>query len=131
MFSRRRRNQPRRSCSAAAPDAASSGPRAPSAVMNRSSQSRATGMRDDSSVSRSSSVEMEVRVERADQPAGQALLDALEDAARNLGYERIRLDTGVHQPEGLALYRSAAYAEIPRYNDNAYAGYWFEKELGG
>src|SRR5213082_234403 len=82
MFSRRRRNQPRRSCSASSPDAASSGPRAPSAVMNRSSQSRATGMRDDSSVPRPPSIEIEVRVERADEPAGQALLDGFDDEMR-------------------------------------------------
>jgi GNAT superfamily N-acetyltransferase len=60
---------------------------------------------------------------------GRVLLGALEDAARQLGYPRMRLDTGAHQPEGLALYRSAGYSEIPRYNDNAYAGYWFEKDL--
>jgi GNAT superfamily N-acetyltransferase len=164
-------------------------------------------MRDDSSVPRSPSLEVEVRRERADEPAGQALLDgfddemrarygdfdktitpsatpddmappegaflvlyasgepvacggvkqlaadtgeikrmfvaadarghrygrvllgALEEAARELGYGRMRLDTGSRQPEGLALYRSAGYREIPRYNDNAYAGYWFEKDL--
>jgi GNAT superfamily N-acetyltransferase len=60
---------------------------------------------------------------------GRVLLGALEDAARELGYPRMRLDTGSRQPEGLALYRSAGYTEIPRYNDNAYAGYWFEKDL--
>jgi hypothetical protein len=46
-----------------------------------------------------------------------------------LGYTRMQLDTGSRQPEGLALYRSAGYHEIPRYNDNAYAGYWFERDL--
>jgi GNAT superfamily N-acetyltransferase len=61
---------------------------------------------------------------------GRVLLGALEDAARDLGYARMRLDTGSRQPEGLALYRSAGYSEIPRYNENAYAGYWFEKDLG-
>jgi GNAT superfamily N-acetyltransferase len=164
-------------------------------------------MRDDSSVSRASSVDVDVRRERADEPAGQALLEgfddemrarygefdkritpsatpedmaapdgaflvlyaagepvacggvkrlepdtgeikrmfvaadargrgygrvlleALERAARELGYERIRLDTGARQPEGLALYRSAGYREIPSYNDNFYAGHWFEKDL--
>jgi GNAT superfamily N-acetyltransferase len=60
---------------------------------------------------------------------GRVLLEALEDAARALGYARMRLDTGSRQPEGLALYRSAGYTEIPRYNDNAYAGHWFEKDL--
>lgn len=57
------------------------------------------------------------------------LLGALEDAARDLGYTRIRLDTGNQQLDALALYESAAYRAIPAYNDNPYAHFWFEKEL--
>ena len=60
---------------------------------------------------------------------GRALLGVLEQAARDLGYARIRLDTGSRQPEGRALYRSAGYRAIPAYNENAYAGHWFEKDL--
>ncbi|MDX6643131.1 MAG: hypothetical protein QOD76_1093, partial [Solirubrobacteraceae bacterium] len=52
---------------------------------------------------------------------GRVLLGALEDAARDLGYARMRLDTGSRQPEGRTLYLSAGYSEIPRYNENAYA----------
>jgi GNAT superfamily N-acetyltransferase len=59
----------------------------------------------------------------------RALLAALEDAARALGYERIRLDTGAKQPHARALYASAGYDAIPDYNRNAYAAYWFEKAL--
>jgi GNAT superfamily N-acetyltransferase len=59
----------------------------------------------------------------------RALLAALEEAARALGYERVRLDTGAKQPHAHALYASAGYAAIPDYNRNAYASYWFEKEL--
>jgi GNAT superfamily N-acetyltransferase len=57
------------------------------------------------------------------------LLGALEDAARDLGYETVRLDTGAEQHEAQALYPSAGYAEIPDYNGNPYASVWFEKRL--
>ncbi len=57
------------------------------------------------------------------------LLLALEVAARDLGYERVRLDTGVHQAAALHLYRSAGYSDIDDYNANPYASYWGEKRL--
>jgi GNAT superfamily N-acetyltransferase len=59
------------------------------------------------------------------------LLIALEDAARDAGFERVRLDTGTDQPHARALYESAGYAAIPDYNGNPYASYWFEKGLAG
>ena len=59
----------------------------------------------------------------------RALLVALEDAARELGYARVRLDTGPKQPAAEALYRSAGYADIPDYNGNPYASYFGEKRL--
>lgn len=57
------------------------------------------------------------------------LLAALEDAARDLGYSRIQLDTGSEQHEAKRLYPSAGYTEIADYNGNPYASVWFEKEL--
>ena len=57
------------------------------------------------------------------------LLIALEGAARELGYARVRLDTGAEQPHARALYESAGYREIPDYNDNPFASYWGEKTL--
>ena len=57
------------------------------------------------------------------------LLAALEDGARELGYGLVRLDTGERQPEALALFRSSGYREIPDYNGNRWARYWFEKRL--
>lgn len=59
----------------------------------------------------------------------RALLGALEDAARELGYERVRLDTGPLQPHARALYVSAGYAEIPDYNGNPKAAFWGERAL--
>lgn len=57
------------------------------------------------------------------------LLEELEAAARDLGYQRVRLDTGVKQPHARALYESAGYASIANYNDNHYASFWGEKAL--
>jgi GNAT superfamily N-acetyltransferase len=57
------------------------------------------------------------------------LLAAIESAARELGYERVRLDTGASQPHARALYESAGYQAIDDYNDNPVAAYWGEKVL--
>jgi GNAT superfamily N-acetyltransferase len=59
----------------------------------------------------------------------RALLGALEDLARDLGYARVRLDTGWEQPHARALYASAGYSETDDYNANPYASYWGEKRL--
>ncbi len=57
------------------------------------------------------------------------LLLALEDAARELGHTRVRLDTGPKQAHAQRLYESAGYAAIPNYNDNDAAAFWGEKRL--
>ena len=59
----------------------------------------------------------------------RVLLGALEDAARDLGYARVRLDTGPRQPHAKALYESTGYHAVEPYNDNPFASYWGEKEL--
>lgn len=56
-----------------------------------------------------------------------ALLRALEDRARSIGYAIVRLDTDGGVPAALALFRSAGYREIEDYNGNEYARFWFEK----
>jgi GNAT superfamily N-acetyltransferase len=61
----------------------------------------------------------------------RTLLGALEDAARALGYERVRLDTGAKQPHAQRLYESAGYVAIDNYNDNDAAAFWGEKALAG
>ncbi|MEA2322217.1 MAG: hypothetical protein QOD81_2067 [Solirubrobacteraceae bacterium] len=61
----------------------------------------------------------------------RALLAALEAAARDLGYERVRLDTGARQPHARALYEAEGYRSIPDYNGNPCAAFWAEKRLAG
>jgi GNAT superfamily N-acetyltransferase len=58
-----------------------------------------------------------------------ALLVALEDTARSLGYGTVRLDTGPRQVHALQLYRTTGYVDIAPYNDNPFACYWGEKNL--
>ena len=60
---------------------------------------------------------------------GRRLLAQLEQHARELGYDRLRLDTGDRQPEAFGLFRSAGYVEIADYNGNTWATYWMEKRL--
>ena len=59
----------------------------------------------------------------------RALLAALEEAALDLGFAIVRLDTGPKQPEAEHLFRSAGYGEIHNFNDNPEASYWGEKRL--
>lgn len=61
--------------------------------------------------------------------AGRALLAALEDAARALGYRCARLDTGARQPRVRALFEAAGYRSIPDYNGNRFAAWWGEHDL--
>jgi GNAT superfamily N-acetyltransferase len=58
-----------------------------------------------------------------------ALLDALECAARSLGYERVRLDTGPKQVHAVRLYQHSGYVPIESYNNNPFASFWGEKDL--
>jgi DNA-binding MarR family transcriptional regulator/GNAT superfamily N-acetyltransferase len=58
---------------------------------------------------------------------GRRLLQHLEERLVAMGNTVIRLDTNSVLSEALALYASAGYREINRYNDNPYARHWFEK----
>jgi GNAT superfamily N-acetyltransferase len=53
----------------------------------------------------------------------RALLRGLEAAAAELGFRRVRLETGLRQPEAMALYGSAGYGVIEPY------GYYRESPL--
>jgi GNAT superfamily N-acetyltransferase len=72
---------------------------------------------------------MFVRPAARSRGVARALLDALELTAKELGYQKVRLDTGPKQIHGLALYRSAGYVDVPPYNDNPFACFWGEKVL--
>ncbi len=60
---------------------------------------------------------------------GRALLAALEQAGRDRGYERVRLDAGPEQKHSKMLFAATGYAEIAKYNGNHIADYWAEKRL--
>lgn len=63
------------------------------------------------------------------QGVGRALLEALEQEARRIGYRVLRLDTRRELVEAVSLYRAGGYHEVPDYNANPHADVWFEKEL--
>jgi len=48
---------------------------------------------------------------------GRMMVNALEAQGRRLGVSRIVLETGVRQPEALALYARAGFERIPAYGE--------------
>jgi GNAT superfamily N-acetyltransferase len=66
---------------------------------------------------------------RRGQGVARALLIALEDKARELGYAIARLDTGPKQLNARGLYESEGYAEVEDFNGNPVAAFWGEKPL--
>ncbi|MHC1563498.1 GNAT family N-acetyltransferase [Actinomycetospora sp. C-140] len=60
---------------------------------------------------------------------GRALLAALEEAARELGYTRARLDAGGEQRHSRKLFAATGYRSIPPYNENHIAVFFGEKIL--
>jgi GNAT superfamily N-acetyltransferase len=60
---------------------------------------------------------------------GRALLTALEEAGRQLGYECARVDAGLKQKHSRALFEKTGYLQIPKYNNNHIAVYFAEKRL--
>jgi GNAT superfamily N-acetyltransferase len=58
------------------------------------------------------------------------LLHALEDKARELGYEIARLDTGPRQRNAQGLYEAEGYVRVADFNGNPVAVFWGEKPLG-
>jgi GNAT superfamily N-acetyltransferase len=72
---------------------------------------------------------MFVLPEARGQGHARRLLQALEAAALDLGYERLRLDTAQSMTTAMSLYRRSGYRDIPDYNGNSYASFWGEKVL--
>jgi GNAT superfamily N-acetyltransferase len=62
---------------------------------------------------------------------GRELLKALEEAAIQLGYTVVRLDTGPRQPTAERMYREAGYRPIGNFNANPVASFFGEKRLSG
>jgi DNA-binding MarR family transcriptional regulator/GNAT superfamily N-acetyltransferase len=60
---------------------------------------------------------------------GRRLLGELEALAREQGAPTARLDTNGALTEAIAMYRSAGYREVPSFNDEPFAHFWFEKAL--
>ncbi|MBQ0906127.1 GNAT family N-acetyltransferase [Micromonospora sp. U21] len=60
---------------------------------------------------------------------GAVLLAAVEQQARTVGVDRIRLDTRNDLVEARALYARHGYVEIPAFSHGPYAEHWFEKRL--
>jgi len=63
------------------------------------------------------------------QGIARALLAALEERGRQMGFTTACLDTGPKQPHARALYESVGYREVPCYNGNTVATYFGEKTL--
>jgi GNAT superfamily N-acetyltransferase len=70
-----------------------------------------------------------VRNERRGTGGGTLLMEAVEAAARDLGAERIRLDTRLDLTEARALYLKRGYVEVPPYCGGPFAEVWYRKEL--
>jgi len=62
---------------------------------------------------------------------GARMLGRLEELARDLGHQRVNLDTNSSLTEAIAMYEAAGYVACPAYNDNPYARHWFTKDLAG
>jgi putative acetyltransferase len=50
---------------------------------------------------------------------GRLLLATLAETASILRYRTVRLETGIRQPEAIALYESQGFCRIPAYGDHA------------
>lgn len=51
------------------------------------------------------------------QGISKKLMAVIEDEARALGFKTARLETGIHQPEALGLYRAIGYMERTPFGD--------------
>jgi GNAT superfamily N-acetyltransferase len=59
------------------------------------------------------------------------ILDELERLAREFVYDAMRLETGVKQPESIALYGKAGFYRIPNFPpfENDHSAVCFEKKI--
>jgi ribosomal protein S18 acetylase RimI-like enzyme len=60
---------------------------------------------------------------------GEALVGAVEDAARHRGLRLVRMDTRADLPAPARLYRRLGYRETEAWHDGPYADHFFTKDL--
>jgi DNA-binding MarR family transcriptional regulator/GNAT superfamily N-acetyltransferase len=60
---------------------------------------------------------------------GRRILQELESRARASGARVVRLDTNRNLKEAIELYRRTGYREVPAFNAEPYAHFWFAKRL--
>jgi DNA-binding MarR family transcriptional regulator/GNAT superfamily N-acetyltransferase len=60
---------------------------------------------------------------------GRRLLERLEACALAGGARVAHIETSAVLVEGLSLYRSTGWVEVPAFNDEPFADHWFEKAL--
>jgi DNA-binding MarR family transcriptional regulator/GNAT superfamily N-acetyltransferase len=60
---------------------------------------------------------------------GRRLLRELEETAREHGHTTVRLETNRALPEAIAMYRTAGYREVERFNDEVYGHHFFVRDL--
>ncbi len=60
---------------------------------------------------------------------GEAVVGAVEQAARDRGLRLMRLDTRADLPAPARLYRRLGYREVSRWHDGRYADHFFTKDL--
>jgi putative acetyltransferase len=62
---------------------------------------------------------MYVEPDQRGKGVGRAVLARLDEAARQMGAARLVLETGIHSPEALALYRGAGFRQIDCWGEYA------------
>jgi putative acetyltransferase len=74
---------------------------------------------------------MFVPIEKRGKGIASIVLGELENWARELGFKKCILETGIRQPEAIRLYKKNNYTEIPNYGQYAQveSSVCFEKEL--
>jgi DNA-binding MarR family transcriptional regulator/GNAT superfamily N-acetyltransferase len=60
---------------------------------------------------------------------GRRLLSELENQAYAVGSRVLHLETNRALTEAITLYRRSGYQEVPAFNNEPYAHFWFEKRL--
>lgn len=60
---------------------------------------------------------------------GRHILQALEAQAKDLGVSLVRLETNRDLGGAAAFYRRNGYRQVPPFNEDPYADFWFEKRI--